>query len=343
MIDLGLHYKYIYFNSCYLKRGHLDGDEYNAICLRDAENVKDVVVVATPLQQYPPFIRRLYALHTSQRLNSRVKVPLQRLWYPAYFSTDSHSDKPYCFIVACNNISMDYLRYLRSKYPDSRFVKVHRDLLKVLRNNPDYTEENMNRVFDLRFTYDEGEAKKYGLLHFDEIESKIDVPISDQYPLSDVFFAGRAKERFPDILAAYKVLSEYGLKCDFYITDVPKDAQIQLPGITYANSFMLYKDMLYKTVNSRCLLDVNQQGAVGYTSRVLEAIMYNKRIILNNESIKSSKYYTPEYMQVVDDMSKIDPSFVTREDVIDYEYEGEFSPIHLIKQIDNELFLRYGK
>ena len=197
-------------------------------------------------------------------------------------------------------------------------------------------------MFDLLMTYDEGEAIKYNMLHFDEIESRINIPISKEYPISDVFFAGKAKDRLPKILAAYYVLHNAGLKCDFYITDVPKDEQVILEGIEYSDKFMPYNEMLYRSVNSRCMLDINQSGANGYTSRILEAIIYNKRIIMDNSYILKSKYYNPEYIQLVEDMSEIDPSFVMNGEKIDYGYQGDFSPIHLIKQIDDELTARFG-
>lgn len=339
--DYNLHFKFIYFNSNYLKPGKIDKDEYNAICLRDAESMKDVNVIAYPLQHYPYIVRRLFAILTSRRLNKWIKLPFLKLFYPLYFKQDD-DDKPYCFVIAGNTLPFDYLYYLKKRYPNCRMVKTHRDLLKIARNNPEYSEENMNKIFDLRLTYDEGEAKEYGLSHFDEIESKIEVPISKDYPLSDVFFAGRAKDRLPEIVAAYNVLTKAGLKCDFYITNVPEHERVILPGITYSDNYMPYKEMLHKTVNTRCLLDINQKGAVGYTSRILEAIMYNKRIILNNVSVKKSKYYSPDYMQVVEHMNDIDVDFVKRNDAVDYRYDNDFSPVNLIKQIDRELVEKYG-
>lgn len=337
-----LHYHYIYFNSCYLKRGRVNRNEYNSICLRDAENLDDVDVISTPLQQYPLVIRRLFALHTSKRVNEIIKLPLQNLWFPLFFKKKKVS-KPYCFVIARQDIPMKYFAYLKRLYPQSKFVKIHRDLLKVAHSNPEYSEENMNRVFDLRYTFDEGEAKRYGLVHFDEIESRVDVPVSEEYPISDVFFAGRAKDRLKKILTAYRIFTNAGLHCDFYITDVPEEERIELPGITYADSFMPYDEMLFRTVNTQCLLDINQTGAVGYTSRILEAIIYNKRIIMDNPYILHSKYYNTNYIQFVANMDQIDPEFVKRTDPVNFAYEGDFSPVRLIRSIDNELVKKFGK
>ena len=95
--------------------------------------------------------------------------------------------------------------------------------------------------------------------------------------------------------------------------------------------------MLYRSVNAKCMLDINQTGAVGYTSRFLEAVIYNKKLIADNPSIRSTKYYNPQFIQLVEKMDDIDPEFVKNDIIPDYQYGGDFSPIHLLKQIDDEL------
>ena len=261
----------------------------------------------------------------------------RKMAFPFYTKIDFSDDKPICFIFATTDYPIEYIQYLRNKYPNSKFVKLHRDLIKIAHLHSDYNEKNLNEYFDVRMSYDENEAEKFGLYHFNEIESKIDVPISSDYPLSDVFFAGKAKDRLSKIFAAYYILADAGLKCDFYLTGVPDSERKSLPGITYADHFMPYNEMLFRSINSRCMLDINQEGAVGYTSRILEAIIYNKKIIVDNEVVKDMPYFKTGYIQY-SDMRTIDPSFVTdNEEAVDYHYNGEFSPIHLIEQIESIL------
>lgn len=331
MKDLSLNYNYVYFNTNYLPKGQIDSNEYNSICLRDAENLKDVLVVPRPAYFLPQFLRLACTSFFSRRWF------LKELFYPFVFKIDKfNNDKPFCFVLS-SILPISYLKYLKKKHKGCKLVKLHRDLVKITHKNSEYTEEIMNEIFDLRMTYDQDEAKKYGLKYFHEIESKIDIEISDKYPLCDVFFAGRAKDRLPKILKAYEIFTNAGLKCDFYVTNVPKNEQVKLEGITYAEKYMPYIEMLYKSVNAKCMLDINQAGAVGYTSRFLEAIMYNKKIIIDNPSVKESKYYNPKYIQYVETMDKINPQFVKDDYPVDYCYKGDFSPVHLIKQIDDEL------
>ena len=332
-----LNYRFIYFNENYLRFGKVDKNEYNAICLRDAEKLPCVKVVSCPLEDYPRVFRIIFRKLNYIRINERIKKPFKRILYPYVFKDKNDGNKPYCFIIARGDLPIDYFDYLKDKYSGCKIVKIHRDLVRLIHRKSGYSEESMNRIFDLRLSYDQGDAEKYKMIHFDEIESMIDVKRDTNYPISDVFFAGIAKDRLPKVLTAYKIFTDAGLKCDFYITGVSKKDQKQGKGIKYGKRILPYNEMLYRTVNSRCMLDINQEGADGYTSRILEAIMYNKKIILDNQSVKSCKYYNPKYMQVVTDMKQINPAFVREEIQVDYHYEGDFSPIYLIEKIDVEL------
>lgn len=327
-----LHYNYVIFNSIDSKLRY-DPNGYYTVCMRDLDDVDGVNCINVPLSHLPFSVRYIYCAHYSSILNI-VNLPFKKLWYPLYFKNTFKNDKPLCFIIL-NRVPIDYLHYLKNKYENSKFVILYRDLRRVTEsmfpNHPD------NPIFDLQMTIDKNEAIKFGWKHFEEFESKIEVPISKDYPLSDIFFAGKGKDRLPKLFKAYEILTQAGLKCSYYLTHVPESKRIELPGVEYADRLMPYSQMLYYTVNSRCVLEINQGGAVGYTSRFLEAVMFNKRLITDNQAVKESKFYSSENIQCISDICKISPEFVTNTTPVDYKYKDEFSPIHLIEMIDKEL------
>lgn len=336
---MGFKYNYIFFNAEGQNKRSKNPDDYYSICTADLERMDNVRVVSYPLDYAPYYIRVIFNLHHMRRINQYIRLPFKNLWYPFYFKEDFHDKKPLCFVISGRYLSIDYIYYLKANYPDAKFVIIHRDLMEVtFRSWPECTEEMMRELFDLRMTFDEKEAEKYHILYFSEFESKIDVPIASDYPLSDVFFAGKAKGRLDKLLCLYDVFSKAGLKCDFYITETPKDRQKPLSGVEYAERQMTYSDMLYRTVNSNCVLEINQAGAVGYTSRFLEAVMFNKKLLTDNLSIKNSKFYRQDYIQCFSEVDSLDVNFIIRDvGKVDYNYVGEFSPMHLIEQIDKEL------
>lgn len=333
---LDLNYFYVVFN------GH-DGpiwkdspNGYNSICTLDLNNYpEDIEVVSAPLYYLPRIIRFIFGLHISERVNRLIRLPFQSIWYPLYFKSKRRLSKPICFVFI-SKLDTRYMAYLKKKYPKSKTVVLLRDIIAT---KPDFMQVFKEHcdLYDIWMSFDKQESQNYSMHSFDEFESKIAVPIAKDYPLSDVYFAGQAKDRFPRLLKAYDIFTKAGLKCSYYLTGVPENERINLPNVIYSDKFMEYSQMLYYTVNSRCVLEINQEQAVGYTSRFLEAVMFNKRLITDNASVKETPFYNPANIQIVSDIAKIDPNFINNTEVVDYHYTDEFSPIHLITQIDGLL------
>lgn len=333
-------YNYVVFNT-YDNKFIVNRKGYNTICTQDLEQDPQIKVVSYPLDYMPKVIRQLYGIHFSEKIAKHINLPFKSLWYPLYFKEDFKEKRPLCFIILNHRLSIEYLTYLKKKYPDCRIVLLHRDLMKICRRiNPDLV---FNPILDLVMTYDEGEAGKYNIPSFSEYESKTNVPVKDKME-SDIFFAGRVKGRLPKLMEAYEILVKSGLKPFYYLIGVPKEERRELPGIVYADNTMSYYEMLEHTVNTRCILEINQAGAVGYTSRFLEAVIYGKKMITNNQAIKESKFYDTGNIQVIENMKDIDTDFIKHgKEFVDYKYNGEFSPFRMIDRVEEELIKKYGK
>lgn len=330
-----LRFNYVFFDS-EDKRIRKDKKGYRYICSKDLEKVEGVLLVTYPLDYACSLVRFLFLLHNSTKINRLIKLPFKQKWFPFYFKNTFRDNKPICFIVSGRYASIEYLRFLKKAYPTAKIVKMHRDLFHLWKErNPQFDERAIDELFDLSITYDKNEADKYNMLNFDEFESKIEIKRDKKYPLHDVIFVGKAKDRLNSLIKVYDKLSLLGLKPFFYITGVEKKDRIYRDGIFYKKSNLSYYDMLYATVNSKYILEINQEGAIGYTSRFLEAVIYNKKIITNNASIKNSKFYNPDNVLILDENLNIDPSFFeNRYDDVDYHYNGEFSPLNVIKLVD---------
>lgn len=343
MTHESLKYNYVFFDS-EDKRLKKDKYGYRYICSKDLLDCENVIWVTYPLDYAPFYVRLLFLIHNAPKTNCIINLPFKEKWYPYYFKNTFENDKPLCFIMSGRYLSVSYLRYLKKTYPSAKFVKIHRDLLELWKQrNPSFTDEIVNEIFDLSLTYDGKEAEKYRMPYFCEFESKIDIPLSKKYPLHDVFFAGKAKDRLDLLLKTYDRLVAIGIKPFYYITGVYGQNPPKREGIVYAKRNMPYFDMLYNSVNSKCILEINQEGAVGYTSRFLEAVMYNKKLLTNNVSIRKSKFYNENYIQIFSRVEEIEKTFFYDCENIDYGYVNEFSPINMIYTIDEELKRMDGK
>lgn len=328
-----LSYNYVVFNQIEGKL-QFNEDGYYTICLRDLDKFPDIRPVYFPLQHKNVLLRLLYNIHNSRKVNKILKLPFKHIWWPYMFDDKFQNEHPLCFVFI-ERMPIEYIKYLKKRYPRSKAILIYRDLRFVTETL--FPKHPDNPVFDFQFTIDAREAKKYNWIHFEEFESKPEVKTDPAYPESDVFFAGKAKDRLERLLKAYDIFTKAGLKVKYYLTGVPNESQIELSGVIYADKFMSYSEMLYHTVNTRCVLEINQKEAVGYTSRFLESVMFNKRLITDNQDVTKSKFYNPDYIQCIDKVENIDPKFIINENPIDYKYNGEFSPIHLIEKIDEIL------
>lgn len=331
-------YKYIFFDSGELKGGKANKDDYYYTCTSDLRAQDDIEVISYPSEGKSIFFHLffVFALKFARRY-VRFQF-LLKLFYPYYTNRKYKKNELLCFVVYGYYITPDYLKYVRRHFPNSKIVKIHRDAYSIWRKrNPLFSNKDMEDLFDLQLSYDIGDSKKYGMIHFDEIESKRDIELSENYPIYDVFFAGAAKDRLPLLISFYDYLEERGVNCFFFITNSRKAEQVERKGILYAEKGMTYREMLYYTVNSEVVLEINQCMVDGFTSRFLESVIYNKKLITNNLAVQKNSYYNSQFIKCVNKPEDIDVDFIKKDIKVDFGYKDEFSPVHLIDLIDKSL------
>lgn len=330
-------YNYIvfYVNDNRLPKPIIDG--YQTLSLNDLNNVDGVHVIPYPLHHLPYFLRLLYFICTYYRLKQIIPRGIKKLFYPFFFDKKFLSDKPLCFLlIGGGGLPASYFSYLKKTYPDCKIVWFFRDLVRV--GEQLYPESVHNQNIDIEMTFDDGEANKYGMPFCQEYSSIVDLSDHFKYPSCDVFFCGKAKDRYEKLIEYFKYLTSKGLKCHFFITQVQEEQQIAMEGLFY-NRFMPYKEMLCRSVNAKCLLDINQMDAYGgYTSRFYEAIMYNKKLISDNPITKESSFYRPKDVLFSTKPEDITDDFLQNLDTtVEYHYKGEFSPLKMIDTVEKLL------
>lgn len=334
-----LKYNYVLFSTQDGPTWRTYPDGYNTICAEDLNNNEGTKAISAPLDYCNPLVRLIFSAHCSPALAQKIKLPFKEFWYPYYFKNDFREKKPLCFLLLNLHLPPSYLDYLKKKYPDCKIVLLHRDLLKICQRISPWLLTNKN--IDLEMTFDKGEAAKYGFPHFNEFESKINLSLT-KTPECDVYFAGKAKDRLSILLDVFERLTSFGLNCKYYLTGVPSEQRVEMPGIKYADKFMTYREMVTHTVNANYVLEINQGGADGYTSRFLEAVMYNKKLITNNAFIRQSEFYDPDKILIIEKAEDIRESFFESGPIVDYHYNGEFSPMRMIERVEEELIKKYA-
>lgn len=228
--------------------------------------------------------------------------------------------------------------YIRTRYPNGKRIMYLNDMcrgdhaMSGVFGDVMFSVEYLREQFDLIITYHPVEAKRY---HFAWCRHPYwRMPLEPVEITTDVFFAGRAKDRLPMIHDVFIRLSDSGLKCEFRVLDVDEEDWLKgYEGIVY-NKLTSYTEYLQEMNRSKCILEVCQGNDIT-TLRFAEAVAFNKLLLVNEDSCKRSKYYRPDYICCFEKAQDIDVDWIRQEKDIDYHYQQEdFSAVDILRVID---------
>lgn len=289
----------------------------------------------------------LHRLHFSKVINKLVSIPFKNIWNAGNVVFSFNNAKPICFILFTNwvqsNAQTGIIPFLRKKYPGCKIVWFAQDILCTIRNT--YTRkridvDSLKKFFDLIVSYDMGDAKKYGLEYHPTVLSKTQVSSNSKYK-SDLFFIGKSKKRLNLLIELGKGLKKYGIKYNFMVLGIPPEEQKEPEYINYIDKPLTYYENLNYAANAKCLLELMQPGAVGYTFRTSEALLYNKKMITNNQPIEKAPFFNDENIVIMKDISeewlKQVAQKILDDKSVQYENTEVISPKHLLEFIEEKL------
>ena len=200
---MNLNKQYIVFNYPDLQGLSNNKDGYYFICLEDLYNIEKITVVNYPLEGRNILLRfshKVFKYLKAKGIFKKICTKVISAFYPLYFTSKIQNQDNLCFVFVSDVWDMDYIRYLKKKYPNCKIVMALRDLVKTKWFYKQLKEANL---VDCWMSYDEGDCKEYNMHYFSEFESKIHISKNSKVEISDVFFTGRAKDRLPKILEVY--------------------------------------------------------------------------------------------------------------------------------------------
>ena len=131
------------------------------------------------------------------------------------------------------------------------------------------------------------------------------------------------------------------MKTNFDLVDVPKNLEKMhlknQAGLNFHDKDLPYENVVSNILSANCILEMVAKGQNVQTARYYEAVCYNKKLLTNNPNIKELSFYNPKYMQHFESVEDIDFEWVKRRELIDYHYNNEFSPNHILGKLE-ELF-----
>jgi hypothetical protein len=174
------------------------------------------------------------------------------------------------------------------------------------------------------WSFDEADCKTYTLKHYSQFVRKF--PLQNiPTPAIDLLFVGRNKGRKSIVEQLYASLSDAGFKVYARVTGGD--------GI----KLISYQEYLSLVADSKCLLDITQEGQDGLSLRPIEAALYGKKVMTTNAAVRKTALYNANNVLVLTEATTTSeialflnsaPEPVSAEAL--YEYSPENFVAHLL-------------
>lgn len=276
-------------------------------------------------------------VHNSIKINKIIKLPLKKIWYKHYLKNQNiKNDECNIFIFFEGNqigYDVDYICYLKSLFPNSKFVFRYTNILYDLNL---WTADLVNKYYDYVFTMDLKESENQGWLYYPNTYNLKLAEKKDSTEIKyDIFFIGRDKGRHEKLINLCMFLSERDVNCKFLISGVPQEKQINdIRGIEYIEK-VNYEQVIDYILHSNCILEILQDNQYGSTLRPMEAIAYNKKFITNDTQIINQIYFEEKNMKVFRRIEELDIQFIKDKNKVNYKHRDAISSKHFFEIVQN--------
>lgn len=189
-------------------------------------------------------------------------------------------------------------------------------------------------IIDVTYSFDKADCEKYGFRYWEQCCAPL--PQTIKNITTDLYFAGRDKGRLDLILSITKRAIQYNVRIIERIPELTGGGANFLYNLlkdNYKKEMLPYDAMLQEAQQSNVLLDIVQPGQSGVSWRLIEALYYNKKLITNNRSVIDNKYYDSRWIKIIDSAEDVDFDWVRKQDVVNYHYQNDYSPINFINEV----------
>ena len=243
-------------------------------------------------------IRFIYRL-SNTRYGKKIKIFRRIKWFK-YFTNFPNENINRLYLFNWDDITFDknFHQYIMKK---SNKIKIHLILTSTYELSRKFIEtkflscEDLKKIFDKVFTFDQNDSEKYNfiklpLMYKDLINDKNETKY-------DLCYVGNSKNRLFKIQKLYKDLSRRGFECNFYVNGV-KNKKNRKFDINY-NKRISYKKTLEISKESKCILEIIEDGQTHSTTRLCEAIVFEKKLITNNVNLIDDELYSPDFIYIL--------------------------------------------
>lgn len=289
--------------------------------LRKMENTK--IINSKYLCDFNKILSFIIKIHFSYKLNKIINLPFKSIWVNSVLKNiDEKNSENIIFIIYDRSFLSNnekFLKKLRKKYINCKLVYMFTNIVNISGANDNNFVSKLNQYYDVVYAFDPKDAKKYNFKYSPLLYSINPINVEEK---KQVFYVGRAKDRYSMLLQVYEKIKQLNIDRKFYIFSVPKEEQRYQNDIQY-NKYISYDECLSNIQQSNCLIDIIQGDSCGFTIKTCEAIYYDKLLITTNENVKNAPFYDERYVLVIKSAEDITKDFFDNAGKVKYSDEGK--------------------
>ncbi len=204
----------------------------------------------------------------------------------------------------------DLIEYIQDRNPKVRII-VHFESLIGESNRKDPVR--YKGLKNLEFsTFDKGDSEKWGIRHipfyYDPRYYDSSCPALETWKKEmkggkeirqDVFFVGSAFDRAERLVDIHKIFLDQGVSDKMVIVKNPHRHYGKTVKAYLTEQRMTYTEVLQEILQSRCVLEVLQEGQQEKSLRPMEAAIFQKKLITDNPYATDYESYTPENVFII--------------------------------------------
>ncbi|MDR0950803.1 MAG: hypothetical protein LBM13_04160 [Candidatus Ancillula sp.] len=296
----------------------------------------------------PKILKPLWTIHTAKHLNQKINLPFKSIWNHWITFNNYKIDPNQEYYIIIQNVALIKRFNIKAltRLTDQPNVHLIYDILDPFEDPVSNSEMLKVLPFERVITYSKEDAEKYHFEHlltpYSVLFPKLTQNINQEHKYKMIFVGGNPNIRGEILNQIFTKLHNklnYTKKNLFFdLVDVNNDyLKIMNSENTKRwniNKFLPYKQMLQETIKSNVILEISStQNHQSPSLRYYEAVVYNKKLLTNIQAIKNYPFYNPKYMKIFNSIDDIDEEllkWIDSEEIIDYKYDGQFSPEKLL-------------
>lgn len=311
-------------------------EEYLHVGYSDCFNMENVHFQKQYLY-HPTNLRRIINLaYYHSATNGRRGLPFKGIWYKQYYPIPYKAEDEYVFIFffrwypIFNN---GYIDYLRKRYPGCKCVLFLQDINNARKLNIAFEKT----LFDHIMVFERNFAHENNIEYYPLVYGAGYTKTNEERPI-DLLFVGGAKGRYQLLKSIYKRLSEQGINCQFYLSNMDETPDPGETGIHIVNR-VPYVENIKLLLQSKCVLDIVPPNTNCNTLRMSEAIAYDIRVLTNNQHIIEEEYYRPALISTYTSPDDINIGFLKQPySGVDYKYKDRIGAKAFLNHLDHVLY-----